>query len=680
LAAELLIIAAAIAAPPSADAPKRDAEATIVVTGERAKRTLRDTPSSVAVVGRAEIEAAAADRVDDVLALIPNVQLGSGSDGPAVRGQDTTGVLHDLPAFLGGNRPRMTLQVDGRAVTYNEFAYGAAPLWDVKRIEVFRSPQTTTQGRNSIAGAIFVETEDPAWDWQGAARAIAGNYDTRQLSAMVSGPISDDELALRVTGDARHSRVTSLIGRNANGGPDPNDDDYAQVRVKLLAQPKFAPGARLLLTYAHSASHAPQTVATDPPFRQRRDPGATYGIFRLNVDSLTARGSYAPSAKLGVDAVVSAGDAHVRRFAPRGFGETRLHSRDLSGEIVGRWTPAPWVDVLAGASAVRTRLEQAIDISATPFGTGVFEDVQKSWGLFGQATVNPLARVKLTGGARYQRDRQDRDGLLAARRGPVPLHYHQSFHAFLPKLSIEYAASDSVSVGALVERAYNPGGTTIDLRLAQPDTFKAETLWDYELFARAAVPDTGLTLTANLFYYDMHNTQRPQERQIFAPGSPGPVTFLEIDNAPRARTYGMEAEARWRPSERLTLQAGLGLLSTKVTRTLEPDDPLLCKSFQRAPKLTAMAAVDWRPVKRLRLSAQLRHNSGYFSDDTETTELKVGPATTLNARAALELGKVNVFAYARNVTNEFHLVYLFDPASAVAADPREVGIGLEARF
>ena len=46
---------------------------------------------------------------------------------------------------------------------FQEFVFGAAPLWDVDRVEVFRSPQTTTQGQNSIAGAIFVETSDPSF-------------------------------------------------------------------------------------------------------------------------------------------------------------------------------------------------------------------------------------------------------------------------------------------------------------------------------------------------------------------------------------------------------------------------------------------------------------------------------------------------------------------------------------
>src|SRR5688572_9052789 len=137
----LLAVGAALSAA-QAPADERPLEQEIVVIGERASRRLHDTASSVAVFNRDRIEGeAGADRVETLFDAIPNVQVGTGGQGPTIRGQDTTGVLQDLPAFLGGNRSRATIQVDGRAVSYNEFVFGAAPLWDVAQVEVFRSPQ-----------------------------------------------------------------------------------------------------------------------------------------------------------------------------------------------------------------------------------------------------------------------------------------------------------------------------------------------------------------------------------------------------------------------------------------------------------------------------------------------------------------------------------------------------------
>ncbi|MEO7240381.1 MAG: TonB-dependent receptor [Sphingomicrobium sp.] len=656
----------------------------IVVTGERVPRTLRDTASSVTVFTRNSIEGTAADRVEQLLALSPNVQLGSSSDGPTIRGQDSTGVLHDLPAFLGGNRPRVTLQVDGRAVGYNEFTFGAAPLWDVDRVEVFRSPQTTTQGRNSIGGAIFIETEDPAPAWEGRVRAIGGEFATRQYSGMLNAPLVGDQVAVRIAGDLRSSRTASRIGQNTNGGPDPNDDDYGQMRVKLLARPTGLPGARIELTYAHNQSHMPQVEGNVLPFRRRRDPDATYGVFRINVDSLTGRLSYRASPALNFESTISVGDAAVRRFAPRGLGETRVQTRDVSAEGIAHWTPERRFELLVGMHGLRATLDQSIDVSATPLGRGKFDDVQQSFGLFGEARWHPAERLTITGGARYQHDRQDRTGGLTSRFRTIGLDYHHSFHAWLPKVAVSYDLAREVSVGALIQRAYNPGGTTINLRTGGPDAYDAETLWDYELYARTAAPAAGLTGSINLFYYAMTNAQRPQERLLPNPGGP-PVGFVEIDNAPRARTYGLEAEVGWRATDRLTLRGAIGLLNTRITRTLAAADPLLRQPFQRSPAITAAAAVDWRPLQPLRITAQLRHNSGYFSDDTGNRGLRVSGSATLDARAAWDFERFSLFASARNLTDEFHLTLLGEDAPglrnfATVGDPRKLAVGVEARF
>jgi outer membrane receptor protein involved in Fe transport len=81
--------AALIAGQPST--PAAGSPDTIIVTGERTKRNLRETASSVEVLTGRDVEASPADRVEQILKLIPNIQLGNGSEGPAIRSQDTTG-------------------------------------------------------------------------------------------------------------------------------------------------------------------------------------------------------------------------------------------------------------------------------------------------------------------------------------------------------------------------------------------------------------------------------------------------------------------------------------------------------------------------------------------------------------------------------------------------------------
>lgn len=667
-------------APPPAPIEETPASEEIVVTGERVVRSLKDTASSVVVVTKTEIDAQGIDRIDQLLAAIPNVQIGSGTEAPAIRGQDSTGVVRELFAFLGGTRPRATMTIDGRAVSYSEYVNGAASAWDVARVEVFRSPQTTTQGRNSIAGAIFVNTGDPGYRREARARGIVGNLGSRQLSLLLSGPIVADQLALRITGDLKLGRNSSNMADGIQGA-DIDRDDYGLMRVKLLAEPGTMPGLRLEATYVHSESQSPQFEAIREPFKRRHTLllEQTNGVIRTNVDSLTGQIDYALGPTLTSKTTLSYGDALILRFGLPGLGRTRNESKDLSLETVMNWKPVAAFQLVGGAHHLNLRQRQRIDVTGLRIGTGGFKDRQESLGLFGELTWRPAPRVAITAGVRYQRDSQDRRGQVGPVGPGITIDYDEAFQAWLPKLSIGYDLSTDATIGVLIQRAYNPGGTTVNLASRRQDDFGVERLWNYEAFARVNFAQGRGRLAANLFYNDIEDAQRPQTIEFTGPDGL-PFTTVLIDNAPSARAYGAEVELSWRATDRLSVRFGLGLLDTKIRRTLVASDPLLGKDFQRSPKFSAAAAIDWRPVDALQLSAQLRTGSDYFSDDANTPDRRIEGYTTVNARAAYTVGSVTAFAYTRNLFDNFYLTHLFSATFGTAGDPREFGIGLETRF
>ena len=673
LAAAVILSGMAAAPVPAAAQTNAADPGTIIVTGERVKRSLKETSSSVTVMTARDIEASGADRVEQVLALVPNVQLGNGSEGPAIRGLDSTGALTGLPAFLGGNRPRTTLIVDGRRQTYHEFVFGSAPVWDLDRVEVFRSPQTTTQGQNSIAGAIFAYTRAPSFEPEYRARLIAGNLRTRQASVVASGPIAGEEVAFRLAGDFRYSRTASLIADRAVGA-DPNHDVYGQVRAKLLVKPASLPNSEMTLTYAHLQSQAPQVVPVTPPFRERRDAAGFYGTFRINVDSVTAALRH-EAGQLSSSVTLTAGNSLSKRLAFPGLGQARIRGNDWSAEAVVNWGREGPLRAVGGASLNHLALRQTIDLSLIS-ALGRFRDSQTSMGLFGEINATILAKAVVTAGIRYQQDRQNRNGELTT-PASIPLQFDRTFRAWLPKLSLAYDFTPTVRAGVLVQRAYNPGGTTLRFDIARPDNFEDETMWDYELFARARIGHS-ITASANLFYYDIRDAQRAKEIDIIGPAG-FPVAFADMFNVPKARSCGLEAEVDWRPSKRLTSRFSLGLLDSRIDRSA-PDYPEFSgNQFGRSPHLSAAAAVDWDAVPRLRLSVQVRHHTSYFTDDGNRPDTLVPPATIANARAEYRLRRITLFAYAHNVFDKFAFVER-DATSAVLEDPREVAVGIESRF
>jgi iron complex outermembrane receptor protein len=675
-----------IAAVAASGAPAQGIDANspqdIIVTGERAKRSLKETSSSVEVFQKRDLERLAApDRLSEVLELVPNVLVTSRRDTPVIRGQVSTGALGGLPAFFGGARPRTVVQVDGRTLTFTEFANGSEGLWDVAHIEVFRTPQTTTQGVNSIAGAIFMYTADPVFRSEGRARLIAGELGRRELSAVVSGPLAGDDVAFRIAGDFNREHSSNRLS-GPIAGVDLNDDRFWTARAKLLAEPHALPGLKLLVTYARVHSQAPQVEPARRPFRKRRDDFYLFGYSIVDEESLTSVATYSLNSALEWRTTASLGKGHYQRRAPHGFGQNDIHAHDASIESVLQWKGNGQFSAIGGVSYLSQTQHQFIDLTATPFGTGLFDDRQHSSGIFGEATWRATERLSVTAGARYQSDSKKRTGVVHTMPEQL-LDYDTTTSAFLPKISAAYDFTRDVRVGVLVQRAYNPGGVTMNPQAFRQVEFKPEYLWDYEAFVRAAALGGALNLNGNVFYNAMSNAQRGLF--ICVPAPNGCVGLEDVVNDPRAHAYGAELQASYAVTPDLTLRGSAGLLWTKVTKTVDPTDPILGKEFGGAPPFTGTLAADWRPVSHLSLSARLRHTAGFWGDDEETPDFRIGPVTTVDARASWEIGRFTIFAYAQNIFDRFHITSWSAPrdfpnVEVTTNDPREIGVGVETRF
>ncbi|MCE8468941.1 Plug domain-containing protein, partial [Rhodovulum sulfidophilum] len=141
---------------------------TLFIIGDTLIRSFQKTAASVTAVEEADIEAAQGkDSVKDIVADMANVTYAaSGGQGgaPTIRGQDGEGPNSGAPAFFGGSVPRIAVNLDGHYLSYNELVYSSTSIWDVDHIELFRGPQTISQGANSIAGALVVKTKDPTFE------------------------------------------------------------------------------------------------------------------------------------------------------------------------------------------------------------------------------------------------------------------------------------------------------------------------------------------------------------------------------------------------------------------------------------------------------------------------------------------------------------------------------------
>ena len=165
---------------------------TIVVTGEKQGRSLQDTVASVDVTTAEDIEALNIVDLEDVLRRVGNagfVTTGSGRNEQfTLRGVQSQGVTG------GTNTPVSTLYIDGAVVPNQAAGAAISNAWDVQQVEVLRGAQSTVQGRNSLIGAIVVNTVDPTDEFDWAARATYANETTYELSGAIGGPIVEDQV------------------------------------------------------------------------------------------------------------------------------------------------------------------------------------------------------------------------------------------------------------------------------------------------------------------------------------------------------------------------------------------------------------------------------------------------------------------------------------------------------
>ncbi len=132
------------------------------------------------------------------------------------------------------------------------------------------------------------------------------------------------------------------------------------------------------------------------------------------------------------------------------------------------------MQLLGGAYYLASHLDQFINLSAV-LGEGSFNDQQDSLGLFGELTFQLLPGLSVTAGLRYERDSQDRQGLLGKPGIQLPVDFDQTFDAWLPRVSAAYDIAHDFKVGLLIQRAFNPGGTTLNFDTGQQDDFGAES-------------------------------------------------------------------------------------------------------------------------------------------------------------------------------------------------------------
>lgn len=291
------------AAPAAADAGGDGAD--IIVTGQKVKRSLQETPASVGVTTSEDIQQRNLISVYDALEQTANVAVPANKQTFAIRGIDAFNVSG------AGDGALASVYLDGAVLPRRAVQSGPLELFDIEQIEIYRGPQSTLQGRNALAGAVIIRTTDPSYEWSGRFHAQATDKDNgRRIAGALGGPIVPDQIAFRVSGELARSDGF-VYGVTIKDDFDKRRSETG--RAKLLFTPTALPGLRIVAGYMHDRhKRGDSYVEFDAPYSafQRRnafnDP--TSDVTTTDLGTLNA--SYEISKALTINAVTTYSKTH----------------------------------------------------------------------------------------------------------------------------------------------------------------------------------------------------------------------------------------------------------------------------------------------------------------------------------------------------------------------------------
>ncbi|MBY0343408.1 MAG: TonB-dependent receptor, partial [Sphingomonadales bacterium] len=235
VAALLTVPAAAQRAAPATDdaaASADEAQADsndIIVTARRRSESAQDIPLAVSVLDAKQLDETGAFNVNRLQQLAPTLQFYSSNPRNTAVNIRGLGVPFGLTS--DGFEQGVGIYVDD--VYYSRVASATFDFLDVAQIEVLRGPQGTLYGKNTTAGAINIQTNQPTFDFEGRAEVSVGNYNFQQARLAVSGPLSET-VAARVafSGTSRNGTI-----RNVTTGENIQSLDNIGLRAQLLWEP-----------------------------------------------------------------------------------------------------------------------------------------------------------------------------------------------------------------------------------------------------------------------------------------------------------------------------------------------------------------------------------------------------------------------------------------------------------
>ena len=675
----------------------------VVVSSEKKEELVQRIPSSISAFSSRQVMEYRLWDLHELTAIVPGLYSANPGDGRnvvSIRGMTSTS--YD---------PAVTTYIDG----VNQFTLDTyiPQLFDVERIEVLRGPQGTLYGRNAMGGVINVITKQPTNKMDAFAELSAGNYGKRRYLAGIKFPILRDKLFLGVAGV--YERLNGYYTNQFNHQSfDKQSTTGGNYYLKYLPSSKWVLSMNVkhlnnLNEGAFPLVIGQEQALSDPYSLDQNAVGElvdyvfngslTINHFAKNftLSSQTSFQSNYRYYETPIDGDFSPidGITIVNNYGPQ-WNNVKVFTQELKFQ-----SPAASSSKLKWTTGVYYFSHHAPNKQATHFGEDApligsqssnysvinTTDAKNVGGaLYGQANYQLNRKTGIILGLRYdlQHTKQRVLGEYQPDSLQSPIFETQpdtsssvSFSAFSPKLGVNYQVSPNSDVYATYSRGYRTGGLTqLSLDPSQPPLYpyKPEYSNCFELGVKNSFFNNQLRANIALFYTTISDAQVPT---LIVPDA---VTVTR--NAGNLRSKGIELETMAIPLKGLEATYNFGYTNatySKLKLSQNGNEVDLAGNRQVfTPDITSMLAIQYSLPINKDGSAKIVFRGEWIYLGEEyfdlSNSIRQSPHHLLNTRFGITIKRVDVFFWARNLTDTRYISYAYDFGGIHLGEPKTFGI------
>ena len=672
----------------------------IIVSGDWRDTILSEVDSSLILVTNEDIRKKQYKHFEDIAYLVPNLNFAASDSRPRyfqIRG------IGERSGYEGTPNSSVGFLIDD--IDFSGQA-GIASVYDIDQIEIYRGPQGSRMGANSLAGMIYIKTKDPQDLFKVNGEITLGNYGRNDLSASINIPFTKN-LKSRLS-----IRKEDFDGFRKNLFLDLSDTSKKdELSLRLKTNWLISEAASLDLIYFDNDFDDPADIWTidgslntisDRPGMDSQDSSAL-GInleFPNKLNTLKVLYSQTDTDVIfSYDADWGNTQSHYP-YVYDYFSETlrkretsNLEFRLLSNDPDTTFTEkTQWV---VGFSfyeideSNNRRDDGAYGDPNNGFGTFYSESFfssdysSESKSFFGNLDYLINETLKLSLGFRWEDWQAD--------------YYDSNTELFKPddsmnggKISLINSSDNDLQYYLSVAKGYKQGGFNLGTGLSGSSLVRAisyspEYLTNYEFGINKYFLASRTFLDLVIFYSDRRDQQVLSSTQV-DPQDPNTFLFL-TKNAAEGLNYGAEISLDSEISDTVNMFLNLGILKTEIRKYQSRPD-LEGREQAHAPDYSFSTGLSWEISNNLEILLDVTGKSDFYYSDSHDNRSNDYLLTNMNL--IFEKDNINLNFWVRNIFDQYYSLRGFyfgneppnfeDTLYERHGDPRNYGVSFRYDF